>query len=77
MIFKKISENFRKCSKIFQKFRKCSEILKISKTVQNYFQEFICFLELSENLWKSSEVFGNLRKLENFGNGSMLFFRSF
>ena len=39
---------------------------------------FYNFLKFSENLWKSSEVFGNLRKFpENFGNGSKVIFRCF
>ena len=36
------------------------------------------FFKFSENLRKSSEVFGKLRKfLENFGNGSKIIFRCF
>ena len=36
------------------------------------------FLKSSENLQKSSEVFGNLQKFsENFGNGSKAIFRCF
>ena len=39
---------------------------------------FYNFLKFSENLQKSSEVFGNLRELsENFGNGSKVIFRCF
>ena len=39
---------------------------------------FYDFLKFSENLQKSSEVFGNLRKFsENFGNGSKVIFRCF
>ena len=39
---------------------------------------FYDFLKSSENLLKSSEVFGNSRKFsENFGNGSKVIFRCF
>ena len=39
---------------------------------------FYDFLKSSENLRKSSEVFGNLRKFaENFGNGLKVIFRCF
>ena len=39
---------------------------------------FYDFLKFSENLRKSSEVFGNLRKFsENFRNGSKVIFRCF
>ena len=39
---------------------------------------FYDFLKFSENLRKSSEVFGNPRKFsENFGNGSKVIFRCF
>ena len=42
------------------------------------FRCFYDFLKFSENLRKSSEVFGNPRKFsENFGNGSKLIFRCF
>ena len=39
---------------------------------------FYDFLKFSENLRKSSEVFGNIRKFsKNFGNGSKDIFRCF
>ena len=39
---------------------------------------FMIYLKSSENLRKSLEVFGNLRKFsENFGNGSKVIFRCF
>ena len=39
---------------------------------------FYDFFKFSENLRKSSEVFGNLWKIsENFGNGSKVIFRCF
>ena len=42
------------------------------------FSRFYGFLKFLENLRKSSEVFGNLRKiLENFRNGSKVIFRCF
>ena len=42
------------------------------------FRCFYYFLKFSENLRKSSDVFGNLRKFsENFGNGLKVVFRCF
>ena len=42
------------------------------------FRCFYAFLRFSENLRKSSEVFGNLQKFsENFGNGSKVIFKRF
>ena len=39
---------------------------------------FMIFLKYSENLQKSSEVFGNIQKsAENFGNVSKVIFRCF
>ena len=67
--FMKILENLWQSSEIFEKLR------KQFKTVYRCFYDFFRF---SENLRKSSEVFGNLRKSsENFGNGSKVIFRCF
>ena len=54
MIFLKI---FGKSSKIFGSVRKTSEMVQ-----KYFFRCFNDFLKFSENLRKSSEVFGNLRK---------------
>ena len=73
--------NFGKSSETSANFR------KLRKRVKPVFEEhsskvifrcFCDFLKFSENLRKSSEVFGNLRKFsENFGNGSKVIFRCF
>ena len=76
-----ISANFRKLRKrfkpVFEELERIYETCKTSETVQKCFQDvFIIFsLKFSENLRKSSEVFGNLRKrfpdkIGNVCNGS-------
>ena len=60
---------------------KCLENLrKTSETSQKCFSDDFQYasLKFSENLQKSSEVFGNPRKIsENFGNGPKVIFRCF
>ena len=54
------------------------KLLENFETAQKCFQCFYDFLKFSEDLRKSSEVFGNFRKFsENFGNGSKVIFRCF
>ena len=65
----KTLENLWQSSETFEKLR---------KQFKSVFQRFYGFLKFSENLRKSSEVFGNLRKFsENFGNSSKVIFRCF
>ena len=65
----KILENHWQSSETFENLR---------KQFKSVFYLFYDFLKFSENLRKSSEVFGNLRKfLENFGNGFKSNFQMF
>ena len=65
----KILENPWQSSETFGKPR---------KQFKGVFQCFYDFFKFWENLRKSSEVFGNLRKVsENFENGSKVIFRCF
>ena len=77
------SANFRKLRKcfklIFEELKRFMKLLKnfvnSSKVLSRCFYDF---LKSSENLQKSSEVFGNLQKFsENFRNGSKAIFRCF
>ena len=78
-----ISANFRKLQKRFKPV--FEELRRFVKYVENFENSskmfsrcFYDFLNFSESLRKSSEVFGNLWKFsKNFGNGSKVIFRGF
>ena len=78
-----ISANFRKLQKHFKPgFEENKQLMKLLENFGNsskvFSRCFYDFLQFSENLRKSSEVFGNHQKFsENFGNGSKLIFRCF
>ena len=78
-----ISANFRKLQKRFKPgFEENKRLMKLLENFGNsskvFSRCFYDFLQFSENLLKSPEVFGNHQKFsENFGNGSKLIFRCF
>ena len=78
-----ISANFRKLRKrfkpVFEEHKRFMKLLENFGNSSKVFSRcFYDFLKFSENLRKSSEVFGNPRKFsENFGNGSKVIFRCF
>ena len=78
-----ISVNFRKLWKrfklVFEKLKRFMKLLENFRDSSKVFSRcFTIFFKSSENLRKSSEVFGNFRKFsENFGNGSKVSFRCF
>ena len=78
-----ISANFRKLRKrfkpVFEELKRFMKLLEnFGNSLKLFSRCFYNFLKFSENLRKSSDVFGNLREFsENFGNGSKVIFRCF
>ena len=75
----RISELRKRFKPVFEEFKRFMKLLENFGNSSKVFSRcFYDFFKFSENLRKSSEVFGNLWKIaENFGNGSKVIFRCF